>query len=161
MFLYKKATTDDLEKLWAKNIADNPDDARYIRWRQEFIANNTSGAAATFVIDHDGTPVGEGTLLLSPDCKAIRGRTVLCDGKTSANINALRVWPEYEGQGHISKLIKAMENYAKSIGLTRLTIGVEPCESRNLGIYLHWGYDQFLMHAEEDGCLVLYYGKDI
>ena len=58
-------------------------------------------------------------------------------------------------------MMKALEAYAASIGIKRLTIGVEPAETRNLGIYLHWGYTEFLMAEEEDGCLVLYYGKDI
>ena len=158
---YRKATLDDLEQIWNRSIADNPDDPRYIRWKKQFIADNVSGAAATFVVCIDGDCVGEGTLLLSPDCRAVRGRTCLCNGKTSTNINALRIRKEYEGQGHISKLVKTMESYARSIGLTTITIGVEAAETRNLSIYLHWGFDQFLMYEEEDGELVLYYGKKI
>lgn len=161
MFCYRKATLEDLERIWDYNIADNPGDERYIRWKQQFIADNTSGAAATFVVVHNGEPVGEGTLLLSPTCRAIRGRTALCDGEKTANINALRIRKELEGQGHISAMMRELERYAASIGIRRLTIGVEPIESRNLGIYLHWGYDQFLMAEEEDGCLVLYYGKEL
>lgn len=161
MFCYKKATLENLEAIWDRNIRENPDDLRYIRWKKQFIDDNISGAAATFVITADGEPVGEGTLLLSPACRAIRGRTCLCDGKTVANINALRIQKALEGQGHISALMKEMELYAKSIGVTRLTIGVEAAETRNLGIYLHWGFALFLMHEVEDGALVLYYGKDI
>lgn len=161
MFCYKKATLENLEAIWDRNIRENPDDLRYIRWKKQFIDDNISGAAATFVITADGEPVGEGTLLLSPACRAIRGRTCLCDGKTVANINALRIQKALEGQGHISALMKEMELYAKSIGVTRLTIGVEAAEARNLGIYLHWGFALFLMHEVEDGALVLYYGKDI
>lgn len=161
MFTYRKATLDDLEKIWDKSIAENPDDSRYQRWKQQFISDNLSGEAATFVVVADEEPVGEGTLLLSPDCRAVGQRTSLCDGSHVANINALRIRQEFEGQGHISKLIKTMEAYAESIGLTRLTIGVEAAETRNLGIYLHWRYDQFIMAEEEDGTLVLYYGKDL
>lgn len=161
MFCYKKATLENLEAIWDRNIRENPDDLRYIRWKKQFIDDNISGAAATFVITSEGEPVGEGTLLLSPACRAIRGRTCLCDGKTVANINALRIQKALEGQGHISALMKEMELYAKSIGVTRLTIGVEAAEARNLGIYLHWGFALFLMHEVEDGALVLYYGKDI
>lgn len=161
MFCYKKATLENLEAIWDRNIRENPNDLRYIRWKKQFIDDNISGAAATFVITAGGDPVGEGTLLLSPACRAIRGRTCLCDGKTVANINALRIQKALEGQGHISALMKEMELYAKSIGVTRLTIGVEAAEARNLGIYLHWGFALFLMHEVEDGALVLYYGKDI
>ena len=161
MFCYHKATLADLEAIWDRSIRENPDDPRYVRWKKQFIDDNLSGAAATFVVTADGDPVGEGTLLLSPDCRAIRGRTCLCDGKKIANINALRIEQDYEGQGHVSKLMQAMEAYAKSIGISRLTIGVEAVETRNLGIYLHWGFDCCVMHEVEDGALVLYYGKDI
>jgi len=161
MFCYKKASLEDLETIWDRSIRDNPEDPRYIRWKKQFIDDNLSGAAATFVVTMDREPVGEGTLLFSPGCRAIRERTCLADGKTIANINALRIQPQYEGQGHISKLLKEMERYAKRIGITRLTIGVEASETRNLGIYLHLGYDIFLMHEIEDSELVLYYGKNL
>lgn len=161
MFCYRKATLEDLETIWNRSIAENPEDSRYIRWKKQFIDDNASGAAATFVIVADNLPVGEGTLLFSPDCRAIRGKTCLADGAKTANINALRIQEAFEGQGHISALMKEMERHAKSIGITRLTIGVDAAETRNLGIYLHWGFNQFLMHEIEDDALVLYYGKDI
>ncbi len=56
-------------------------------------------------------------MLLSPTCSAIAGRKVLCDGKATANINALRIQKAYEGKGHISKLIRALRNH-----ITKLTI---------------------------------------
>ena len=161
MIEYKKASLGDLELIWDQKILENPDDPRNLRWKAQFLADNARGTAASFLVASDGEPVGEGTLLFSPDCRAIRGRTCLCDGWQTANINNLRIQKEFEGQGHISALMKAMERYAKSLGITRLTIGVEAAETRNLGIYLHWGFDRFLMAEEEDGALVLYYGKDL
>ena len=161
MFCYRKATMEDLETIWNRSIAENSGDDRYIRWKKQFMDDNASGAAATFVIAADGIPIGEGTLLFSPDCRAVRGRTCLADGKVTANINALRIQKKYEGQGHISTMMKEMEKYAKRIGITQLTIGVEAAEARNLGIYLHWGYDRFILHEIEDNTLVLYYGKNL
>lgn len=161
MIAYEKATREILNRIWDKSIEENPNDPRYIRWKQQFLSDNENGAAATFVILADGAPVGEGTLLLSPDCRAIRGRRELCDGEKTANINALRVKKEYEGQGYISALMKTMERYARSIGIEKLTIGVEAAETRNLAIYLHWGFTEFILYEEEDGELVLYYSKEI
>lgn len=158
---YRKATTEDLERIWNQNIAENPSDDRWLRWKAQFIEDNRRGAAATFVVVIGGEPVGEGTLLLSPACRAIRGRTELCDGKHVANLNALRIRKEYEKQGHISALVKAIEKYAKDLGFARLTIGVEAAETRNLAIYLHWGFDQFLTTEVDGGALILYYGKDL
>lgn len=159
--LIRKATREDLEILWNRNIAENPGEECWLRWKRQFIADNESGAAATFAIIADGEPVGEGTLLFSPECRAIRGRLALADGKRTANINALRIRKAYEGRGYVSALVKEMERYAASLGYTRVTIGAEAGESRNLAIYLHWGFDQFLMAEGEGQELVLYYGKNL
>lgn len=161
MVLIRKATRDDLERLWNRSIEDHPGEECYYRWKRQFIADNESGAAATFAVIVDDEPVGEGTLLFSPECRAIRGRLRLANGANIANINALRIRKEYEGRGYVSRLVKAMEDYALHQGYSRITIGVEAVESRNLAIYLHWGYRRFLMTEGEGRDLVLYYGKDL
>lgn len=161
MIEYRKATPDDLECIWNMNIADNPDDPRWIEWKREYIAYNQSGMAATYVVCADRQPIGEGTLLFSPQCKAVRGRLDLADQARAANINALRIRKAYEGKGYISALVKMMEHDALSLGYTRLTIGVEAGQARNLAIYLHWGYDRFLCSEFEDEALVLYYEKKL
>lgn len=157
----RKATREDLERLWDRSIADNPGEECYLRWKRQFITDNESGAAATFAVIWDGEPIGEGTLLFSPDCAAIRGRRELADGKTVTNINALRIRKEYEGRGYVSALVKEMERYAASLGYRRITIGAEAVESRNHAIYLHWGYDDFVTTEGGGRELVLYYGKDL
>ena len=159
--LIRKATREDLEDLWNRNIAENPGEECWLRWKRQFIADNESGAAATFAVIADGEPVGEGTLLFAPECRAIRGRLALADGKTTVNINALRIRKEYEGRGYVSALVREMERYAATLGYSRITIGAEAAESRNLAIYLHWGYDRILMTEGEGPELVLYYGKEL
>ena len=158
---YAAATEELLHSIWEKNIKANPDDERWIGWREEALVNNACGKAKTFLVLFGGEPVGEGTLLFADDCSAIRGRRLLADGKETANINALRIEKEHEGMGHISKLVRLMERYAAEHGYKKLTIGVEAKESRTLAIYLHWRYHE-LVHAEteEDG-LVLYYAKGL
>ena len=159
--MIRKATPKDLEALWNRNIAENPGEECWIRWKRQFITDNESGAAATFAVCPEGEPVGEGTLLFSPECRAIRGRLALADGKTVCNINALRIRKEYEGRGYVSALVKEMERYARSLGYQRITIGVEAAESRNLAMYLHWGYTRFLISELDGGELVLFYAKEL
>lgn len=160
-FEYRIATAEDLEQLWAYNIAANPDDPRWVRWKDEYIGYNQRGQAVTFAIIADGEAVGEGTLLLCPECKAVLGHPELADGMRIGNVNALRIRKAYEGHGHISCLMQMMETYAHANGLQALTIGVDAFETRNLAIYLHWGYDEMVCWKEEDGMPVLYYRKDL
>jgi len=156
---YRAATISDLEAIWAKDITDNLGDDRWVRWRTEYINYNRSGMAKTFVVVCNDIPVGQGTLLFSPECKAVSGRTQLADGHSTANINALRIEKDHEGKGHISAMVRLMEKYAADNGYTTLTIGVERDESRNRAIYGHWGYCDLLFECDEDGDDVLYYAK--
>lgn len=158
---YRLATLQDLEAIWNKNIADNSEDNRWVHWKEEYIRYNRNGMAQTYVVVCEEEPVGECTLILSPECNAVRGRLELADGENVANINALRIDAKYEGQGHVSKLMEYVEAAAKKQNILVLTIGVEAKETRNLGIYLHWGYDTFVMSETEDDELVLYYRKEI
>lgn len=119
------------------------------------------GKATTFVVLDNNEPVGQITVLFSPECSAVKNRPMLCDGKTIANMNAFRIDKNYEGQGHISNLVKMAEEYAKAKGITCLTIGSEAKESRNLAIYLHFGYTKSVISFIEDDELVLFYEKQI
>lgn len=160
-FVYKKASLDELEWIWDKNIAANIGDNRWVAWKPDVIERNKNGTQCTFVALCADEPIGEVSLLLSPEC--IQGRTDLADGETVANVNALRVERKHRGNGHSSKLMQLAESHANNAGIKILTIGVEPAETRNLAIYLHWGYTKFVRHdiEDDDGELVLYYAKEL
>lgn len=158
-FEHRMADRASLEKIWQRNIDRNPGDERWVRWRDEYIAMNMDGRLKTFIVFADGEPVGEGTLIFSPECPAVAGRPMLCDGKTITNLNALRIEKQHEGQGHISRLVKMMEQYARELGYTTITIGVEEKELRNRAIYDHWGYKTPVFEEMDEGEKVLYYSK--
>lgn len=160
-YTYRIASKQDLEYLWNKNIAEHKNKIQWSAWKKQFIDDNKNGNALTFAVFDNNIPVGEGTLLFSPDCSAINGRKILANKLTTANINALRIRKEYEGKGYISKLVKQMEHYALDNGYSYLTIGVEASETRNLAIYLHWGFTEFIMSEYDNGELVLYYRKKL
>lgn len=157
--IYRKATADDLEQVWNQNIQDNPENDQWKAWKAEYVGINENNFGLTYIAVDNGRAIGEGTLLFSPKCSAIRGRTRLADNAAVANVNALRMQKAYEGKGYMSRLVKLMEREAVAMGYDRLTIGVEANQTRNLAIYLHWGFTEFLFAEEEDGELVLYYQK--
>lgn len=163
--IYRLATLEDLNNVWDKDIDNNQDDSRYIRWKKEYIDYNLNDEAKTFVAVNGNEVIAQITLILKTNVKAVINKEKLCDGKSICNMNAFRCDKEYEGKGHISKLVKLAEKYAKDIGYTYITIGSEARETRNLSIYFHFGYNEFLMSeiddSEEDSPLVLYYGKSL
>ena len=160
-FSYRKASEEDLERIWAKEIAEHPDDERFLKSRDIYTSLNRSGRAVTFVVAADGDPVGQGTLLLSPDCPAVNGRLTLADNISVGNINALYIDREYRGEGHISALIRRIEMHARSLRLHALTIGVEADKPRNISIYFHWGYNTYTAYEEKDGVPLIYYRKQL
>lgn len=162
MFTYQKATPEILETLWNDNIKLHKDEKeRWMRWKKIYIDENEKNLATTFAICKDGYPIGEGTLLWNKECHAIKERTSLASIGTICNVNALRIQKAYEGQGHISKLMKVMEEYARNLGYQKISIGVEANQTRNLAIYLHFGYQELIHVENEDGELVLYYAKTL
>lgn len=162
MICYRRATLEDLEKIWDYNIAQNPDEPRNHRWKESYIERNVHGRAATFVVTADGEPVGEVTLdYLAESYGNPLTRCHLADGKSMAYITALRIRKEYEGLGLVSGLMQYLEEAAKQMGFHALTIGVESAESRTLAIYQHWGYRRLLLSETDDGELILFYAKDI
>lgn len=158
---YRAAGREELERLWEKSVAQHPGDARWIAWRDGAFAGHERGTMQTFAVLAGPEPVGEGTLMFSPECPQIAGRRQLADGAHTANVNGLRIEKPYEGQGHISRMMREMERFARARGIRMLTIGVEAKEARNAAIYRHWGYDRLIHREMEDGELVLYYAKDL
>lgn len=158
---YRVASLQDLEQVWAYNVAAHPKDPRWQHWAQEYIGYNMDGRAVTFVAMCDQEPIGEVTLLIDQSCSAIDGNTLLADRQNIANINALRVRKPWEGQGHASSLVRCAETYAAEHGFRELTIGVDANETRNIGIYLHWNYDKYVCFEIENNIPVLYYAKTL
>ena len=110
----------------------------------------------------DGEPVGEVTLDYHAEAYGNPEiRKVLADGSKTGYLTALRIRKEFEGKGYVSGLMKFVEQDAARMGFTTLTIGVEAAETRNLAMYLHWGYNQFLVSEQDGEELVLFYAKQL
>lgn len=162
---YRKATLEDLEKIWNKNIAKHPDDDRWIRWKKQYIDDNKNGISQTFVVVNGDDPIGEITLVLSEKHRDVVDFPILCDGKESVYMAAFRIEKQFEGQGHISRIVKMAEEYGKSLGRKYATLGVNAENERNKAIYNHWDYNEFLFAntEEENGKTetVLYFRKEL
>lgn len=163
--IYRLATLEDLELVWDKDISKHIGDNRWVRWKKEYIDYNKNNELKTFVaVTEKGDVIAQVSLVFSSMVKAVRGKDKLCNDKDIANFNAFRCDEEYRGQGHISKLVKIAEAYAKENGITKITIGVEANITKNMCIYFHFGYTNFEMFEideEENNELILYYSKTI
>lgn len=160
-FNYRAASIQDLERIWDSDIQAHGGDERWIAGKAACLVYNRNGLCRTFVVACDDGLIGQGSLYFSPESRTINGRTELADGARVAHVSALKIEKAFEGQGHISRLMRLMEAYACERGYETLTIGVDAKETRNLAVYLHWGYDRYINHMRDHGALVLYYAKKI
>lgn len=81
--------------------------------------------------------------------KLVGGKTVyLCNFSTDKR---------YRGKGYFSKLFRFMIDDLKNRGYEKFTLGVEPMEMKNLEIYQHLGFNEFIKSGKEtypDGTVI-------
>jgi len=160
-FTYRIATLAEVTEMRDAQVAESGNDPDLIQWRTEFIEGNRHNRMRTYVILCNGVRIGSGTILLAPECRAVGGRHSLADGKMTANVNSLGVDKTYQGQGHMSRLVKLMEDDVRAEGFTTATIGVEITNGKNLGIYLHWGYTTYVTREDSENGFVVYFAKSL
>ena len=99
MFNYRRATIEDLEKIWNKDIQENLNDKRYLKWKDEFIEANKAENIITFVVLHNDEPIGQASIVLNKNNISAKCRDLLCDGKEKAYVSTLRIEKHFEGCG--------------------------------------------------------------
>ena len=61
-----------------------------------------------------------------------------------AYLSAFRTNKEHQGKGYFSELYKYMENDLKKRNYIELSLGVEPCEVKNMQIYFKYGFTNYI-----------------
>lgn len=69
---------------------------------------------------------------------------------TMAYLSGFRTNKEHEGKGYFGKLYNFMESDLKQRGYSELCLGVKPRNVRNMEIYFHLGFREFIKTTIED-----------
>lgn len=72
------------------------------------------------------------------------------DGKTRAYLSALRIHPDYRGQGLGTKLMQRVIERIKEKEFTEVTIGAYKHEPEIQELYEKWGFTEFIKEAVEE-----------
>ena len=166
----KVATIQEMEQKWNYEIQNHPNDNRWIIWKETAINNAKNGNRVCFHALLDGEIIAECTAIVSKEDTGLENKEFVDD--TSFYLEAFRVVKKYEGQGYFSKLYRFMEEFLIKRGAKRLILGVEPTETRNMQIYIHYGFTNFLCTKKEtypprtegespEEITVNYYSKEI
>ena len=138
----KIATVEDMHKKWDYEINRHPGDNRWKIWKDIAIHNMQKGNRICFYGFYDGEIVAEATAIVSKLDSGLERPDLIKEN--GAYLEAFRVNANHQGKGYFSVLYKFMENFLKEKGFTNLVVGVEPSEVRNIQIYFHYGFTEFL-----------------
>ena len=163
-YVCKIATVDEMNTKWDYEI-DHATKGKnnWIIWKKENLERFQNGFIIPYYGVLDGKIICECTAAIHSS--VVQNADRLVDEKT-AYLTAFRTIPEYQGKGYFSKLFKYMMEDLKNREYEKVTLGVEPKETKNKEIYFKYGFKEHIKNAKEiypDGTIidVEYYGKKL
>ena len=162
-YLCKIANLAEMNEKWDYEIQKNSGNPAWPIWKENAIAHMKSGQSIPYYGILDGQIISEATAEL--DGSIIQNSEGLIDEKT-AYLSAFRTIKKYQGQGYFSKLFWFMLEDLKKRGYEWVTLGVEPCEVKNMQIYFRYGFTEYIKMGIErypngEEIEVLYYRKKL
>lgn len=164
-FTCKIAPLSDIEKRWDTLIKNHPNNPNWSIWKNDTTINNKNNYRISYYGYLDGLIITEATAIISPLDTAISNSEKLIS-KDMAYLTGFRTDSKYQNKGYFSKLYKYMEEDLKNRGFTKLSLGVEPQEVKNMMIYFKYGFTNYIKTATETyptgkTITVNYYYKEI
>lgn len=162
-YICKIATLEEMEEKWNYEIEHAKDKYNWKIWKESAIERVKNGKSIAYYGILDGKIISEATASL--DRNIVQNSEGLISENT-VYLNAFRTIEEYQGKGYFTKLFEYMLSDLKARGYKKVTLGVEPSEIKNIQIYFHYGFDEYVKSATEkypDGeeILVNYYAKTL
>jgi GNAT superfamily N-acetyltransferase len=147
-FICKIADIEEVNRKWDYEISMHPNEKSWVIWKDQFIYNIKKGTRLCYYGILDGKIVTECTAVISIEDENMQNKAGLVS-KNMAYLTAFRTIEEYQGKGYFSLLYKFMEEDLINRGFEFLSLGVEPCEVKNMKIYFNLGYENFIKTDHE------------
>lgn len=161
-YICKIASLNEMERKWDSEIKKHKN-SNWSVWKNEAIARMLNGQSIVYFGLLNGKIISEATAML--DGQFVQNRDGLVNEDT-AYLCAFRTVDKFQGRGYFSELFDFMIEDLRKKGYKKVTLGVEPCETENLKIYQHFGFNEFIKAGTEcypDGTVinVNYYGMEL
>ena len=170
-FSCKVATRDELLKRWEYLIKTHPGNNDWVKYKENAVRNYDNGSTISYLGFLDDQIICEATAYIKES--AFVGDISNPSGLLNDNmayLAAFRTNKEYEGKGYFSKLYNFMEKDLKNRGYTELSLGVGPESVRNIEIYFHLGFREYIktvieyetsedVDSKQDEDVILFYKK--
>ena len=141
----RTATRDELLKRWEYLIGIHPGNDDWVRYSENALRNYDAGSVIPYLGFLDGESICEATAYVKES--AFAGDIADPSGLLNdhmAYLAAFRTNKEYEGNGYFRILYDYMEKDLKERGYTELSLGVGPEAVRNIEIYFHLGFREYI-----------------
>lgn len=152
-FICKVANRDELLKRWDYLIEINhPDNNKWMEFKENALKHYDEKSTISYLGFLNDEIICEATAYIKDS--AFIGDISEPSGLLSdsmAYLAAFRTNKEFEGKGYFSKLYNFVENDLKEKGYTELSLGVGPEAVRNIEIYFHLGYRNYIKTVIEYG----------
>lgn len=165
-YICKQATIEEITEKWNYEVEIHKDNLLYLLARKEFIEEAKKGTRIAYVGILDNKIICDATVI-------IKEEGILNEAQQKENLIStdrcylcgLRTNKEYENKGYFSKLYNFMETDLKKKGYKELSLSVDVSKTRNLMIYFHWNYTNFIrteiIHGKDRDYIHNYYYKKI
>ena len=144
-FICRVANREELLKRWDYLIEIHPGNNKWVKFRENALKHYDEKSTISYLGFLNDEIICEATAYIKES--AFIGDISEPSGLLSDNmayLAAFRTNKEFEGKGYFSKLYNFVENDLKQKGYTELSLGVGPEEVRNMEIYFHLGFRNYI-----------------
>ena len=168
-YICKIATIEEMEQNWNYLVEIHKDNNAWKIWKEKAIKDMKNRNTIVYYGILNGIVISEATAFITS--VNVQNSDGLVNDNT-AYLSAFRTREEYQGKKYFSNLYNFMEKDLKRRGYSKLTLGVEPCETTNIKIYFNYGFTDYIKTAyeiypakneneEPEKILVNYYSKQL
>ena len=161
-YICKIASREELEKRWNYLIEIHSVNNIWEKFKDNALNNFDNNNTISYVGILDGEIICELTAYINEEAfidDIDDYEDLLNDNR--CYLAAFRTNKEHEGKGYFSLLFDYVVDDLKSRGYSELSLGVSPNEVRNMEIYFHLGFRDYIKSTTQDNELILFYKKDI
>lgn len=161
-YICKIASREELEKRWNYLIEIHSVNNIWEKFKDNALNNFDNDNTISYVGILDGEIICELTAYINEEAfidDIDDYEDLLNDNR--CYLAAFRTNKEHEGNGYFSLLFDYVVDDLKSRGYSELSLGVSPNEVRNMEIYFHLGFRDYIKSTTQDNELILFYKKDI
>jgi GNAT superfamily N-acetyltransferase len=149
-YVCKIATLDEIIKRMDYLIKTHPNNNLWIKAKENAIRGYKEKSKIMYIGKLDNEIICEATAIVAEDgFKGDITHTEQLLSDKRVYLCAFRTNKEYEGQGYFKTLLNYMLEDLKTKGYKEASLGVEPREVRNIQMYFHFGFTNYIKTTKE------------